>query len=82
MQRLRHDPELLKQYDKIIRDQLDQEIIELVPADSQGPIHYLPHHGVVRADKDTTKLRVVYDASSKMSGPSLNECLYKGPKFQ
>ena len=28
------------------------------------------------------KLRVVYDASSKTSGPSLNQCLYKGSKFQ
>ena len=44
-------------------------------------VHYLPHHGVICTDKATTKLRVVYDASSKVSGPSLNECLYKGPKF-
>ena len=36
---------------------------------------------MVRSDKATTKLRVVYDASLKTSGPSLNECLYKGPKF-
>ena len=48
---------------------------------TDNKVHYLPHHGVVREDKDTTKLRVVYDASSKSSGPSLNECLYKGPKF-
>ena len=25
---------------------------------------------------------MVYDASSKTSGPLLNECLYKGPKFR
>ena len=55
-----------------------------VPPDktSTKGVHYLPHHAVVRRDKSTTKLRVVYDASAKTTGPSLNECLYKGPKFQ
>ncbi len=38
-------------------------------------VHYLPTHAVVRSDKTTTKLRIVYDASA---GPSLNECLHKG----
>ncbi|CAB4006506.1 Hypothetical predicted protein, partial [Paramuricea clavata] len=32
-----------------------------------------------KRDKETTKLRIVYDASAKTSGPSLNECLYTGP---
>lgn len=44
-------------------------------------VHYLPHHGVVRQDKTTSKLRIVYDASAKSTGPSLNVCLYTGPKF-
>ena len=44
-------------------------------------IHYLPHHGIVRQDKTTTKLRIVYDASAKTIGPSLNECVYTGPSF-
>ena len=63
-------------------DQLAKGIIEPVPTDTQNVVHYLPHHGVVRTDKSTTTLRIVYDASAKKSGPSPNECLIKGPKFQ
>ena len=44
-------------------------------------VHYLPHHAVVRQDKVTTKIRIVYDASAKTTGPSLNDCLYTSPKF-
>ena len=83
LKRLRNEPEILKQYDSTIREQLEKGIIEPVQSDEEttNVVHYLPHHGVVRADKATTKLRIVYDASVKTSGPSLNDCLYKGPKF-
>lgn len=40
-----------------------------------GNIHYLSHREVIREDKGTTKLRVVYDASEKSPGTSLNDCL-------
>ena len=81
--RLRQDPDILKEYDRIISDQLQKGNTEAVPEEETRPaqVHYLPHHAVVRKDKATTKLRVVYDASAKCDGPSLNECLYKGPKF-
>ena len=42
--------------------------------------HYLPHHGITREDKATSKLRIVYDASARSNGPSLNDRLYTGPK--
>ena len=66
-----------------IQEQLDKGIIERVPNsdESNGPVHYLPHLPVVRTDRSTTKVRVVYDGSAKSneSSLSLNDCLHKGP---
>ena len=84
VKRLRHDLKVLKEYDSIIQNQRSRGIVEEVnlqeeSADSQ--VHYLPHHAVVRRNKSTTKVRVVYDASARSTGCSLNKCLHKGPKF-
>ena len=61
-------PELLKEYNSILQEQLQKGIIERVEADKDRvgvkPIHYMPHHAVVREDKRTTKLRIVYDGSA------------------
>ena len=83
LRRLRQTPQLLKEYDGIIRDQTEKGIIEKVPQSTTttDKVHYLPHHGVVRQDKTTSKLRIVYNASARSTGPSLNDCLYAGPKF-
>ena len=44
-----------------------------------GKVYYIPHREVLKESRETTKLRVVYDAGSKLDGPSLNECLETGP---
>ncbi|XP_018401515.1 PREDICTED: uncharacterized protein LOC108778723, partial [Cyphomyrmex costatus] len=44
---------------------------------------YLPHHGVVKEDSLTTKLRVVFDASAPTAtGISLNDIQMVGPTIQ
>ena len=42
--------------------------------------HLRPHHGIIREEKETTKLRVVFDGSAKdgVKDLSLNDCLEKG----
>ncbi|KAL5496662.1 hypothetical protein EMCRGX_G012995 [Ephydatia muelleri] len=77
-------PEILQEYDAIIRSQLESNIVELVE-DPFSPtavkVHYIPHHPMIRKDKATTKLLIVYDASAKTNGVTLNDCLYAGPAF-
>ena len=62
---LRKTPAVLREYDSVIRDQESKGIIENVGVEPPGKVHYLPHREVVRSDKQTTKLRIVFDASSK-----------------
>jgi hypothetical protein len=76
---------ILDDYDDIFHEYEENHIIERVPSDQiakeTGQVHYLPHRPVIRNDKDTTKIRAVFDASCKVNGPSLNECLYSGPNL-
>lgn len=52
-------------------------------ADSSPQYVYIPHHPVVRDSSLTTRLRVVFNASSLTSNStSLNDHLLQGPKLQ
>ena len=37
---------------------------------------------MIRPDKETTKTRIVFDASAKCNGVSLNDVIHQGPKLQ
>jgi len=59
----------------IIEEDCDQPV-------ALGKTHFIPHHGVIRQTSETTKLRIVYDASCKVDNEvSLNDCLEPGPNL-
>ena len=83
LSKLKANPPLMEEYKKIMKEQEEKAIIEKVEPTNEalvGKVTYLPHHPVIRSDKQTTKVRIVYDASAKNAqGISLNSCLYTGP---
>ncbi|XP_045459242.1 uncharacterized protein LOC123669695 [Melitaea cinxia] len=83
--KLRNDKDLKKKYCEVIHEYLELGHMRLVEAKdlNKEAAVYLPHHAVVRDDKATTKVRVVFNASQKNSnGVSLNDTLMVGPTLQ
>ncbi|XP_065886645.1 uncharacterized protein [Dysidea avara] len=85
-QRLLKRPEILQEYNNIIQEQHSKGIIERVETCDTMHIksaHYLPHHAIIRTERETTKLRIVYDGSAKSDAKdlSLNDFLDTGPNY-
>ena len=75
---------MMIEYDKIIKQYINDGIVEPVRSTTTSfdfrSVHYLPHRAVVRQNRDTTRVRIVFDASAHVdSEPSLNDVLYSGP---
>ena len=73
LRRLKQRPCVLRDYDHAIRDQMESGRIEEIPETkmtSGRNVHNLPHNAVIRHDKETTKLRVVYDGCAAVDGVS------------
>ena len=56
---------IIERYDKVIKDQLDDGIVEKVDKEAQNRVSYLPHKVVIRKSAEITKLRIVYDAIAR-----------------
>ncbi|XP_046966958.1 uncharacterized protein LOC124534969 [Vanessa cardui] len=83
--KLEKDKTLRVKYQEVIDEYLKLNHMELIsPEEIDNPkAIYLPHHAVVRDDKETTKVRIVYDASCKgKNNMSLNDQLAIGPTLQ
>ncbi|UYV61696.1 hypothetical protein LAZ67_1005939, partial [Cordylochernes scorpioides] len=85
--RLQANPSLKSQYINFMREYMELNHMELIPLKElkkpSNQCFYLPHHGVLREQSTTTKIRVVFDASSRSTNNlSLNDFLHVGPKLQ
>ena len=75
---------MLSEYDAVISEQLEHEVVMKAPEKVEGKEFYLPQRTLVRVEAETTKLRIVYDASAHAhsNAPSLNKCLHAGPTLK
>ncbi|XP_060804946.1 uncharacterized protein LOC132902740 [Amyelois transitella] len=82
--RFRKDKLLKEEYTKVFEEYKTLNHLEEVPENEKNnPAVYLPHHAVIKLDRDTSKVRIVFDASSKGSNHvSLNDELMVGPQIQ
>ncbi|KAJ8722107.1 hypothetical protein PYW08_004509 [Mythimna loreyi] len=82
--KFKKSPDLKKEYTKVINEYIEQGHMEKIPEKEKEIISvYLPHHAVVRTDKETSRTRIVFDASCKgTNNISLNDELLVGPQLQ
>lgn len=82
--KFRNDPTLRNHYIQFMREYESLgHMTRIETDDCPDPSVYLPHHGVIKESSKTTRLRTVFDASSKTStGLSLNDVLKVGPCIQ
>ena len=78
---LEKNENLMIEYNKIIKQYINHGIVEPVRSTTAsydlGSVHYLPHRAVVRQNRDTITVRIVFDTSAHVDNePSLNDALY------
>lgn len=70
--------QLYNEYDNLMQEQVKNGFAERIPINSQFG-YFLPHRAVYTPQKDTTKIRIVYDGGSHAKQElALNHCLHTG----
>lgn len=85
--RLARDPKTEIDYRDFLDKYLTLGHMEAIHSTREGSNssqhYYIPHHAVIRDNSETTRLRVVFNASShSTNGTSINDHLFIGPKLQ
>ena len=83
VEKLMHDEKLAQAYQPVVEDYLSKGSIREVPEDEPKPPSewFLLHFPVVRPEKATTKVWVVFDGSAQQNKKSLNSESLPGSKL-
>lgn len=80
---LRKKPDVADKYKTAFNANIEKGYIKKISAqEASKPGWYLPHFAVFKEEKETTKVRIVYDAAAVYEGSSLNEQMLTGPRLQ
>ncbi|XP_063368239.1 uncharacterized protein LOC134656613 [Cydia amplana] len=78
--RLKSNPHLLEEYNKVLEEYMTLNHMKKIENKDEENGVWLPQLAVIKMERETSKLRIVYDASCKGSnGVSLNDELLIGP---
>ena len=77
------DPASAKEYNKQITEMTELNFARKLSKEEitncKGPVHYVAHHEVVRPEKKSTPVRIVFNSSASHQGHKLNDYWFKGP---
>ena len=80
---LKKSPDVEQAYNKCIEQYIQKGYVTKTQESERLMSRwYLPHFPVLRPDKETTKVRIVFDALARYEGHSLNDLIHQGPKLQ
>ena len=81
--RLKKNPELAAACDKQIKGMSETNFSRKLSKEElekyTGPVHYIPHHAVIRPESKSTPVRIVFNSSLVCQGHALNDFWLKGP---
>lgn len=81
--RLKRNPEHANAYCKQMEEMQELKFARKLTNEEvksyKGPVHYIPHHAVVRPENKSTPVRIVFNSSSSYQGHVLNDYWMKGP---
>ena len=82
-QRLAKSPEIAKAYQQQFEEmnalKFACKLSDVEIKDYKGPVHYVSHHEVLRPEKKSTPIRIVFNSSANFQGHCLHDYWMKGP---
>ena len=81
--RLLKNPEHAKAYDDQMEEMKEMKFARKLSEEElkkyDGPVHYIAHHEVLRPEKKSTPIRIIFNSSAAFQDHRLNDYWMKGP---